>query len=159
MLTSFAHNIGLIAHVLLAFALGLIIGVEREFHHSPAGIRTYAAVCLGACVFGIISTHAQGAAYYQSVADPTRIAAQVVTGIGFLGAGVIFRSGSKTSGLTTAATIWATAAIGLAIAFQLIMIALLSTVLILFLLSINYLPPIRRWKMRGDEHESDVEQP
>ena len=57
-----------LGQILLAFALGLTIGFEREYHHSPAGIRTYAAVCIGACLFGLISTHAQGADYYKSVA-------------------------------------------------------------------------------------------
>jgi putative Mg2+ transporter-C (MgtC) family protein len=143
-----AHLI-MFGQVILAFLLGLIVGIEREYHHSPAGIRTYAAVCLGACVFGLISTHAQGGSYYHSVADPTRIAAQIVSGIGFLGAGVIFRDGSKTNGLTTAATIWAIAAVGLAIAFEMYLVAIVTTCLIIVLLSINYFPPIRRWKMRA----------
>jgi len=133
---------------LIAFILGLVIGIEREYHHSPAGIRTYAAVCLGACVFGIISTHAYGAHYYTSVADPTRIAAQIVSGIGFLGAGVIFRDDLKTRGLTTAATIWSTAAVGLAVAFELYILAIFSTALILILLSLNYFPWLRNFKQK-----------
>lgn len=148
----------MLGQVLLAFALGLIVGIEREYHHSPAGIRTYAAVCLGACVFGLISTHAEGAHFYTSISDPTRIAAQIVSGIGFLGAGVIFRDGSKTNGLTTAATIWAIAAVGLAIAFEMYLVSLVTTALIIFLLTINYFPPIRRWKMRAHQDSSiDVE--
>jgi len=134
------------AKVLLAFFLGFLIGIEREYHRSPAGIRTYAAVCMGACVFALVSTHAQGPAYYKSIADPTRIAAQIVSGIGFLGAGVIFRDGSKTNGLTTAATIWATAAIGMSVAFDMFFVAMLSTVLILILLGLNYLPIWKRFK-------------
>ncbi len=134
--------------ILLAFVLGLIVGIEREYHYSPAGIRTYASVCLGACLFGLISTHALGAAFYKSVADPTRIAAQIVTGVGFLGAGVIFRDGSKTSGLTTAATIWATAAIGLAVAFRMFFLGIWSTALILLLLSMNYFPVWRKFKTK-----------
>jgi len=126
--------------VLIAFVYGGLIGLERDYHGSPAGIRTYAIVCLGACVFGLISTHAQGGAYYQSIADPTRIAAQIVSGIGFLGAGVIFRDGSTARGLTTAATIWASASIGLAIAFRLYEIATLATILIIFLSALNDLP-------------------
>ncbi|MGD9152513.1 MAG: MgtC/SapB family protein [Gammaproteobacteria bacterium] len=133
-------EISLLIQILVAFVIGAIIGLERDFHGSPAGVRTYAAVCLGACVFGLISTHAQGAHYYQSVADPTRIAAQIVTGIGFLGAGVIFRTGVTTVGLTTAATIWATAAVGLSIAFRLYSVAIFAAVLIVVTLALNELP-------------------
>lgn len=125
--------------ILLAFVLGLIVGMEREYHYSPAGIRTYSSVCVGACLFGIISAHAH-TVLPNSVVDPSRIAAQIVTGVGFLGAGVIFKEGTKTTGLTTAATIWTSAAIGLGVAFKLYFISTLTTFLILFLLSMNYLP-------------------
>jgi len=127
----------MLLQVLMAFLYGAIIGFERHYRGSPAGIRTYSIVCLGACVFGLISTHAQGGAYYESIADPTRIAAQIVSGVGFLGAGVIFRDGLTARGLTTAATIWASASIGLAIAFRLYEIATLATVLIIFLSALN----------------------
>lgn len=132
-------HILLLPQILMAFILGGIMGLERDFHGSPAGVRTYAAVCLGACVFGLISTHAQGVYFGHSVVDPTRIAAQIVTGIGFLGAGVIFRSGMTTVGLTTAATIWATAAVGLAVAFRMYAVSIFSTVLIVVILSLNEL--------------------
>jgi len=130
----------LIIQTTVAFILGAIIGLERDFHGSPAGVRTYAAVCLGSCVFGLISTHAQGAYSYQSVVDPTRIAAQIVSGIGFLGAGVIFRHGVTTIGLTTAATIWAAAAIGLCVAFQLYWVSVFATFLIVCVLALNEFP-------------------
>ena len=143
----------LLAQILLSFVLGGIIGLERDIHGSPAGVRTYAAVCLGSCVFGLISTHAQGAHYYQSVADPTRIAAQIVTGIGFLGAGVIFRSGVTMVGLTTAATIWATAAVGLSIAFSLYSVSLFSTFLIVVILSLNELPVWIKFKKKYRQTE------
>lgn len=133
-------EISLLLQILAAFIFGALIGLERDFHGSPAGVRTYAAVCLGSCVFGLISTHAQGAHYYQSVVDPTRIAAQIVTGIGFLGAGVIFRTGVTTIGLTTAATIWATAAVGLSIAFKLYSVSIFATILIIITLALNELP-------------------
>jgi putative Mg2+ transporter-C (MgtC) family protein len=138
----------LLLQVLLAFLYGALIGLERDYHGSPAGIRTYAIVCLGACVFGLISTHAQGGAFYKSVADPTRIAAQIVSGIGFLGAGVIFRDGLTAKGLTTAATIWASASIGLAIAFMLYKIATLATLLIIFLSALNDLPFWKTFKRK-----------
>jgi putative Mg2+ transporter-C (MgtC) family protein len=90
----------LILRVLLAVFLGGLIGWERERHGISAGIRTYGGIALGACVFGIVSLNISGA-------DPSRIAAQVATGVGFLGAGVIFRQDRYVSGLTTAATLWA----------------------------------------------------
>jgi putative Mg2+ transporter-C (MgtC) family protein len=91
-------------YVLLAGVLGGIVGWQREHMGIEAGVRTFAAVSLGACVFGLIYP-----------AD-TRIAAQVVTGIGFLGAGVIMRGRGHIHGLTTAASLWAVASVGLAIA-------------------------------------------
>jgi len=123
----------------MACVLGGIIGWERERHHRnvvSAGIRTYGAISLGACVFGILS-------YYANETDPTRIAAQVVTGIGFLGGGIIFRQGDYVSGLTTAATLWATAGVGMAVAFGLYFVSLLMALLIFLLL---YLPRMRWWK-------------
>lgn len=136
---------------LLACVLGAIVGFERESRSHPAGIRTYATVCVGACLFGLVSTHAQGAAYYTSIVDPTRIAAQVASGVGFLGAGVIFRDGFNTSGLTTAATIWATAAIGLAIAFDLYILAVFATFIILFLLFLSHIPTWQRMVGKDDD--------
>ena len=145
-----AHFV-MMMQVLLAFLLGGITGVERQFHRSSAGIRTYAAVAMGACVFGLISTHPQGTAYYHSVADPTRIAAQIVSGMGFIGAGVIFREGPKTNGLTTAATLWTTAAIGLAVSFSLYVIAVTTTLLLVLLLSLQ---DIHKWTrvLRGSKN-------
>jgi putative Mg2+ transporter-C (MgtC) family protein len=94
-----------------ALAAGAVIGLEREMHAKPAGFRTYIIICLGAALLMMLSIHIP-----QQFAggDPGRIAAQVVTGIGFLGAGAIFRLGLTVRGLTTAAAIWTTAAIGLA---------------------------------------------
>jgi putative Mg2+ transporter-C (MgtC) family protein len=157
----FAHwqtSLLLFAQVLLAFFLGFLVGMEREYHSSPAGIRTYAAVCMGSCVFALVSTHAQGAAYYKSIVDPTRIAAQIVSGVGFLGAGVIFKDGPKMNGLTTAATIWAVAAIGLAVAFEMYLVAILSTILILILLSLNHLSFWHRLKRKKHKGKPKDEQ-
>jgi putative Mg2+ transporter-C (MgtC) family protein len=125
--------------VIVACLLGCLIGWERERHHrttTSAGIRTYGAIALGSCAFGILS-------YYLGAGDPTRIAAQVVTGIGFLGGGIIFRQGDYVTGLTTAATLWATAAVGLAVSFGLYFVALLIAILIFLLL---YLPRLAWWK-------------
>jgi len=95
--------------IIIAVTLGGIIGFEREKHGRPAGLRTHMLVALGVVLFCIVSTSYKGA-------DPTRISAQVVTGIGFLGAGTILRLGAEVRGLTSAASIWATAAISMAVA-------------------------------------------
>ena len=115
---------------ILAALLGAVVGLEREWHSREAGIRTYGAVSLGACLFGLVSSHVSGAA------DPTRIAAQVVTGIGFLGAGVIIRDAGRVTGLTTAATLWATAAVGLAVAYGMYVLAGLGFTL----LALHHMP-------------------
>jgi putative Mg2+ transporter-C (MgtC) family protein len=98
--------------------LGGLIGVERELREREAGLRTHLLVALGSALFTIVGAYGFDAflASGQSVvrADPTRIAAQIVTGIGFLGAGAIIRQGSSVRGLTTAATLWVVAAVGLA---------------------------------------------
>jgi putative Mg2+ transporter-C (MgtC) family protein len=94
-----------------AFAFSAVIGVERERLERPAGLRTHVLVGVGACLFMLVSV---GVAGDRITADPGRVAAQVVTGMGFLGAGTIIRYGSLVRGLTTAASLWATSAIGLA---------------------------------------------
>jgi putative Mg2+ transporter-C (MgtC) family protein len=93
----------------LAAGLGGAIGLEREYRHKPAGLRTNMLIALGSALFSVMSVQLGAAA-----GSPDRIAAQVVTGIGFLGAGAILRSGRNVHGLTTAATIWVNAAIGMA---------------------------------------------
>lgn len=96
-----------------ALVLGGLIGLEREAHHRPAGFRTHMIVCLGACLFMLISLHM--AEMDPRGADPGRIASQVIPGIGFLGAGTILKTGLTVKGLTTAACLWTAAAIGLAV--------------------------------------------
>jgi putative Mg2+ transporter-C (MgtC) family protein len=93
--------------ILLAVAAGGLIGIEREYRDKAAGFRTLIFICAGACLFTILS------ARLAPDTDPNRIAANIVTGVGFLGAGVILRDGGKVIGLTTAATIWLTAAVGM----------------------------------------------
>ena len=131
-------DFSMVFRVVLACVLGGFIGWERERHRNivSAGIRTYGAISLGACVFGLLS-------YLVTDQDPTRIAAQVVTGIGFLGGGIIFRQGDYVTGLTTAATLWATAAVGLAVAFGFYLVAVTIAILIFLLL---YLPRLPWWK-------------
>ncbi|MDQ4143437.1 MAG: MgtC/SapB family protein [Actinomycetota bacterium] len=109
-------NWELIVRILAAAGLGAAVGLEREFSDQPAGFRTHILVSLGAALFTVAG--ALGAEAFDGDStirfDPTRIAAQVVTGIGFLGAGAIIQQGVNVRGLTTAASLWVTAAIGLA---------------------------------------------
>jgi putative Mg2+ transporter-C (MgtC) family protein len=93
----------------LAAGLGGVIGLEREYHRKPAGLRTNMLIALGSALFSVLSIEVGSGA-----GSPDRIAAQVITGIGFLGAGAIMRTGGDVHGLTTAATIWVNAAIGMA---------------------------------------------
>jgi putative Mg2+ transporter-C (MgtC) family protein len=97
----------------VAAALGAAIGLEREWRERQAGLRTHLLVCVGSALFTLVSAY--GFSDWGARVDPTRIAAQIVTGIGFLGAGAIIRQGLSVRGLTTAATLWLVAAIGMAI--------------------------------------------
>jgi len=107
--------------------LAIAIGSEREYHGHPAGIRTMALVGVGACLFTAMGLEP----LFASRTDPTRIAAQIVTGVGFLGAGAILRHGTDVRGLTTAATIWVVAAMGMVIGFGYFTIGIFTTVLVL----------------------------
>jgi putative Mg2+ transporter-C (MgtC) family protein len=97
----------------VAAALGAAIGLEREWRERQAGLRTHLLVCVGSALFTLVSAY--GFSEWGARVDPTRIAAQIVTGIGFLGAGAIIRQGLSVRGLTTAATLWLVAAIGMAV--------------------------------------------
>src|SRR5947209_1189684 len=122
----------------LALGLGALVGAERQRGDRPAGMRTHALVCLGSTVFMLVSAFAFPAFTQASGGrvDPTRIAAQVVTGIGFLGAGMIFTQRNVTRGLTTAAGLWVVAAIGLGIGAGMYFIASAATILMLVVLAI-----------------------
>ncbi len=133
--------------LLIAAFLGGLVGLERELHGRPAGFRTHLLVTMGACLMTIISEHyfiKYGAYDSSSVLrlDPGRIAAQIVTGIGFLGAGVILKEGQSVRGLTTAACLWVAAGIGMAIGTGLyipgIIVTLLSLLSLLVLKRIEY---------------------
>jgi putative Mg2+ transporter-C (MgtC) family protein len=108
-----AAQLDLSARIIVAAALGALIGIEREIHGHPAGIRTHMLVALGSAIFTVLSIHGFGQDADPSRVDPTRIAAQIVSGIGFLGAGAILKDGIVIRGLTTAASLWATSAVGL----------------------------------------------
>lgn len=133
-----------------AFLLCALIGVERQFRHKSAGVRTHALVGLGSCVFTLISV--EGFVYladYAVTRDPGRIAAQIVSGIGFLGAGVIFVNRDVVRGLTTAATIWLAAAIGMACGAGLLPLAVFAT-LLHFVAVLVVAPLTRLMPMAGD---------
>ena len=124
-----------ILRVVLAAALGGAIGLERELRDREAGLRTHLLVSVGAALFTLVSAYAWTDWTFSTreglVFDPTRIAAQVVTGIGFLGAGAIIRQGLSVKGLTTAATLWVVAAIGMAAGVGYYEAALVTTALVL----------------------------
>ena len=112
--------------------LGAIIGFERELHRQPAGFRTHSLVALGAALFTIVSAYG----FSGPTVDPTRIAAQIVSGIGFIGAGTILQYRGSIRGLTTAASLWAVAAIGTAAGAGLLVMAIIGTILILVVLAV-----------------------
>jgi putative Mg2+ transporter-C (MgtC) family protein len=126
-------NVDVAVRILGAVVLGGIIGLEREVSHQPAGLRTHIAVALGAALFGVISMHGfdayaldRNSNNYQI--DVTRVASQVVVGIGFLGGGTILKHEGSIRGLTTAASLWVTAAVGLAAGVGSLMAASIGTV-------------------------------
>lgn len=120
-----------------AMLVGLVIGTEREYTHRPAGMRTHILVALGACVISItgelIFNHYS---VLGSSADPARLSAQVITGVGFLGAGTIMREGTTVKGLTTAASVWAVACLGIAAGFGYYALAIFGMVFIFVTLTI-----------------------
>ena len=119
--------------LLLAGACGAVIGFERELHDKPAGLRTNMLICIGSTLITMVSIHVAltYAERQVNIADPGRIAAQIVSGIGFLGAGTIIQARGSVHGLTTAATIWVMAGVGLAIGAGLAGLALATTLLLL----------------------------
>lgn len=132
--------------LLLAVAAGGLIGLEREFRDKAAGFRTLIFICTGAALFTILSHQLGG------VNDPVRIAANIVTGVGFLGAGTILQSRGSVVGLTTAATLWVVAAIGMAVGFGASVEAAGATVLVLIVLI-----PLRSLEARAEAHQRKSE--
>ena len=127
------QDLNLIGKLILAAVFGGIVGYEREVHEHPAGLRTHILVCMGSALMTIVSVKFQ-----PPEGDPGRIAAQIVTGIGFLGAGTILRQGSTVRGLTTAASLWTVAGIGIAVGVggaTYLMLAAVATVVVFITLS------------------------
>ena len=122
----------MIIKILISIALGFLIGLEREKHKKAIGIRTTSLITLGSTLFAIISI-------YSFHADQSRVIAQIVSGIGFLSAGVILKNSDQSTGLPTAATIWCAAAVGVLVGIGMFEIAIISTLSILIINTIfNY---------------------
>jgi len=112
--------------LLLSAGLGMFIGFERELHQKPASVRTFALICAGSCLFALLSLEA-AAGHSGSPYDVTRVAAGIVTGIGFMGGGVIFKTADRVEGITTGAMIWLAAGIGMACGFNYVAVAVWGT--------------------------------
>jgi putative Mg2+ transporter-C (MgtC) family protein len=132
-----AHFRDILTKLLVSALLGTIVGAEREYRNKSAGLRTMMLICLGSSIFTIISIE------NSHETEVARIASNIVTGIGFIGAGAIMRDGLSISGLTTASTIWAVAALGMAVGFGDFQMALAGTALVMIVLILfNYLERI-----------------
>lgn len=143
-----SYELAVLVKLLLAALAGAAIGLEREKHGRPAGLRTHLLVALGACLITVVSEafHLKYAALDGTSSmrlDPARIAAQIVVGIGFLGAGVIIKEGISVRGLTTAASLWLVAGLGMAFGMGLFVPGAMATVLALMsLIFLKMLEPI-----------------
>lgn len=134
----------IVGRLALAAVLGAMIGLEREYRGYPAGVRTIALVCMGSALYAEMSRLYSG---------DDRIAAQIVSGIGFLGAGLIFREGFTVRGVTTAATIWAAAAVGVAIGIEAYIVAIFAALISVLLLELRVITKnIRPSTSTEDEH-------
>ena len=136
--------------IAVAALLGALVGLEREWGGHAAGLRTNIVIAISACLFTILSI--EGFPLHGSAQDTARVAAQIVTGVGFLGAGVVLRSKGHIRGLTTAATIWLVAAIGMAVGTGLYFLAafttVFSTILVVFLAPLSHRLEQRVWKQQ-----------
>ncbi len=145
-----------IAELMSAFALSMIIGIEREVHQKSAGLRTHTLVGVGAALFMLISKYGFNDVLVPGriVLDPSRVAAQIVSGVGFLGAGLIFVRRDSVRGLTTAAAVWVTAAIGAACGAGLILLALAAT--FIYLVVATVFPLLARHLPRASSNLSVI---
>lgn len=156
----------MVFRILLATALGGVVGYEREMHNRWAGFRTHILVCVGSCLIMLTSIYLASSYVGGGSPDPGRLAAQVVSGIGFLGAGTILHSSSHVRGLTTAANLWMIAGVGLAVGCGLYLPAIMTTLLGFVVL--EYLAPIETkfrakriripWVVRIVAHGSEASQ-
>ncbi len=135
--------------MLLSTVLGTVVGWERQMGRKPAGLRTHTLVCLGSTMFVLLAPHAMRT-FSMTQFDPTRIIHGVVTGVGFLGAGSIMRQEGYVHGLTTAASIWMVAAVGVAVGVHAYVLAIVGTVLALVVL--EWFRWVERWLSPGSEN-------
>ena len=139
--------------LLCAMIVGSLIGMEREYTHRPAGLRTHILVALGACVVSILGEMIF--VHYSALGanpDPARLSAQVVTGVGFLGAGTIMKEGVNVKGLTTAASVWAVACLGIAAGFGYYSVALLG--MLFTLITLTFLETLQRKLLKKHSTEN-----
>ena len=146
-LASQLNQLTMLAQVVLAFVLGGFLGLQREYSGKAAGLRTYTLVTVGAAVFTLASVGGfnEFLALDASRYDPSRIAANIVVGIGFFGAGVIVFRGAHIEGLTTAAGVWTAAAIGMAVGLKLYLLAIFTTLLVFFTLEVLGKSGFEKW--------------
>jgi len=154
------QTIEMFVRLSVAMFLGLILGIERVFAHKTAGMRTYALVSMGSALFVVISGVI--APQYLAITnfDPLRMAAHIITGIGFIGAGLIIFRGDQLRGITTAAGLWVAAGIGIASGFGLYSLALFATLLTLFVFTILWFIESKIKKISnniGDDNDDENE--
>lgn len=150
------QNLEILGQLSLATLLGAIIGVERQLAKKTAGLRTFSLVSLGSALFSIISKSALefGGANDALNFDPTRIAAQIIVGVGFIGAGIIIFDQSKVRGITTAAGLWVSSAIGMAVGFKFYTVAIFTAFLAIIIFILFWLIEekiINRFSLYKDE--------
>lgn len=156
-----SQNFQMIFQILLALVLGMTIGIEREHRKKSAGMRTFALVSLGSALFTIISVNGFQDFVSISSYDPSRVVSQIVVGIGFIGAGLIFLKENKVQGLTTAAGLWATAAIGASVGLRLYFLAIFAALAVLSVLWLlraieNKIPRVNENNAPDDKYDAPL---
>jgi putative Mg2+ transporter-C (MgtC) family protein len=150
-----------LARISFATLTGFFIGLDRERHSQPAGLRTHMVICLGACIMMMLSIYIPSEFIQRGFSsDPGRLAAQVISGIGFLGAGAIFRFGFSVKGLTTAASIWTTSGIGLCFGAGYFYLGIISTLFLIIVLYVfdkieDHIIERRNWRIITVGFDSD----
>ena len=145
------QNIEIIIKLFMALFLGTILGVERAIVGKTAGMRTYGLVTMGAALFTIVGSLVAG-----GTSESLRLTGQIITGIGFVGAGLIFFNGEKINGVTTAVGIWVSAGIGMAIGYGFYMLGVVATILALFAFTALWYVENKLKKFALHEHEAEV---